>query len=81
MGIGNTNFDIYVVSERCVSELFNKKMRLFNGIFAVRKRTSEINQNAVKTFSIQNDLLLNVPASYLNRNTTKPKLNISTDDL
>lgn len=79
-GTNNTNIDIYAIKEECVAPIFNKKLRLFNSFFGVRKTNISATVPEI-TYNIQNDIKLNIPSIYLSRTTTTGSVNISTADI
>jgi hypothetical protein len=79
-GVDNTNIDIYTIKEECVAPIFNKKLRLFNSFFGVRKTNINVTAPEI-TYNIQNDIKLNIPSIYLSRTATTGSLNISTADI
>jgi hypothetical protein len=79
-GVDNTNIDIYTIKEECVAPIFNKKLRLFNSFFGVRKTNISATVPEI-IYNIQNDIKLNIPSIYLSRTTTAGSVNISTADI
>lgn len=79
-GTGDS-IDIYILTEKGLNSIFNKKMRLFNSVFAVRKKITEKPVFTFPKLDTTNDLNLNILPSYLNRTTTPASVNISVEDL
>lgn len=79
-GTANSNIDIYVVEEKCVAEVFKKKLRLYGGFFGIRKTFSKPVTPTI-SYNTENDIKLNVPSIYLSRKETSAAINISTANL
>jgi len=76
------NYEIHELQEAVVNNIFTKKLRLFNKYYIIEKAKNTA-QTTVETnnYNFIDDLKLNVPSKYLNRNTNNSQLLISTSDL
>jgi hypothetical protein len=75
------DIDIYSLTAKCVNSIFTDRLRLFNQVFAVRRKTTTVSTPPNRSFNVKNDILVNVLPIYLNRVTTAAKINVSTADL
>jgi hypothetical protein len=74
--------DVYtLIPTRCLSNIFTDNLRLLTTNFIVRKKFITPTEPPLQFFNIVNDLKINIPSIYLNRNITKAAINITVDDI
>jgi hypothetical protein len=74
--------DVYKVQETLVNPIFNSKLRLFDNFFCVLKSRAGLPVPEQPVFFIDNDVRMNVPSNYLNRNVLiAAKVLITTNDI
>ncbi len=73
--------DIFSLEPLSVNDIFTKKLRLFNKIYAVRKKNENTVAPKKTVYNTTADLNMNIPVNYLNRYTKSPVINASVDTL
>ena len=76
------NYEVWKIEAALVNDIFNKKLKLFNEYYILeKKKTKELAQPQNIEYPFENELKMNIPTKYLNRNVNTYKVIISTEEM